>query len=137
MAPLKRLNDNFTYTNRSAMRDQITLMQPSTTNNPDGSSPGQSVFAQNVWASCKLWRYGREVNSADLVQGEVYWDVRIPYMDGVNDQMNVVGPNGENWFIVSVSDPDMRQVELRMMCREINSGGVTTDVDEVVSGGTF
>lgn len=121
---LKRPNDFFTYTNRSAMRDQITLTQPSAMANADGSPQPQTVFMSGVWASCKLWRYGREVNVPEQAQGEVYWDVRTPYVAGVTDQMNMIGPNGQNWMIVTVSDPDQRRVELRFMCREINGGGV-------------
>jgi head-tail adaptor len=137
MAPLRRLNDSFQYTNRSAMRDQITIMQPSVTSNPDGSPLPFAVFAQNVWASCRIQRTPVEVNSSELVQGEVFWDVRTPYIAGVNDQMSILSPTGATWFIVTVSDPDQRNVELRFLCREINGGGVTTTVNETVDGGTF
>lgn len=126
MASLKRLNDGFQYTNRSAMRDTITLMQPSATSNPDGSPQPFTIFMQDVWASCKVQRTPLEVNSAELVQGEVFWDVRTPFIDGINDQMSIIGPNGQTWFIISVYDPDQREVELRFLCREMNGGGVST-----------
>jgi head-tail adaptor len=137
MAPLQRLNDAFRYTNRSAMRDQITLMQPAGTNAPDGSPNPQTVFANNVWASCKPQRTPMEKDSSELVQGEVYWDVRTPFLPGVSDQMNIIGPNGQQWFIVSVTDPDQRGVELRFLCREMNGGGVVSEVDEFVVGDGF
>jgi hypothetical protein len=123
MAPLQRLNDSFRYTNRSAMRDLITIMQPAATNAPDGSPGTPTVFAANVWASCKVQRTPIEINSSELVQGEVFWDVRTPYIAGVNDQMSMIGSKGQNWFIVSVTDPDQREVELRFLCREMNGGG--------------
>jgi head-tail adaptor len=122
---LKRLNDGFAYTNRGAMRDTVTLMQASATNNPDGSPQPPTVFMQNVWASCKVWRSPKEADSTELIQGEVFWLVNTPYIDGVNDQMQMIGPNGQAWFIVSVSDPDQRRVELRFLCREMNGGGVS------------
>jgi hypothetical protein len=137
MAPLQRLNDSFRYTNRSAMRDTITLMQPSAANNPDGSPQPFTVFQQGVWASCKIQRTPVEINSSELTQGEVFWDVRTPFIPGVSDQMQMIGPNGQNWFIVSVSDADQRGVELRFSVREMNGGGVTTSVNETVDGGTF
>jgi head-tail adaptor len=137
MALLKRLNDGFIYTNRGAMRDQVTIMQPSSTSNPDGSPQPFTVFMQNVWASCHIAKTPTEVNSSELVQGQVFWDVRTPYISGVNDSMQLVGPNGQQWLVLTVDDPDQRQVELRFLCREINGGGVVTVVDETVSGGTF
>jgi hypothetical protein len=126
MAPLQRLNDTFRYTNKSAMRDLVQIMQAATTNNPDGSPGTPTVFMSNVWASCKVQRTPIEINSAELVAGEVFWDVRTPYIAGVDDSMSMIGPNGQNWFIVTVSDPDQRQVELRFLCREMKGGGTTT-----------
>lgn len=134
---LQRLNDSFRYTNRGAMRDQVTLLQPSATNNPDGSPGTPAVFAQNVWASCKQLRTPTEKDSAEQLQGQVLWDVRTPYIDGVNDSMTILGPNNQSWLIITVIDPDQRQVELRFVCREIAGGDVITTVDETVSGGTF
>jgi head-tail adaptor len=124
MAPLQRLNDTFRYTNKGAMRDQITIMQPGT-NAPDGSPGTATVFAQNVWASCKVQRTPTEINSSELMQGEVFWDVRTPYIAGITSQMSMIGPNGQEWMIIGVSDPDQRGVELRFLCREINNGGVS------------
>jgi head-tail adaptor len=122
---LKRLNDFFNYTNRGAMRDQVTLTQPAATNNPDGSPGTPTVFMSGIWASCKIQRTPSEVNSTDLVQGEVFWDVRTPFIPDVNAQMGMTGPNGQDWFIISVNDPDQRGVELRFICREINGGGAS------------
>jgi head-tail adaptor len=125
MAPLQRLNDSFRYTNRSAMRDQVTIMQPAASNAPDGSPGTPTVFISGLWASCKVQRTPTEINSAELVQGEVFWDVRTPYVAGITSQMTMVGANGQQWWIVSVSDPDQRQVELRFLCREMNGGSVS------------
>jgi hypothetical protein len=125
MAPLKRLNDGFVYTNTDAMRDQITLMQPAASNAPDGSPGAPTEFMSGVWASCRVQRTPTEVNSTDLVQGEVFWDVRTPFISGVTDQMSVIGPKGQEWFIVSVSDPDQRGIELRFLCREMNGGNAS------------
>ena len=105
------------------MRDQITLMQPALTNAPDGSPGTPTVFMSGVWASCRVWRSGKEANTTELIQGEVYWLVNTPYVADVNDQMSIIGPKGQNWFIVAIADPDQRKVELRFLCREMNGGG--------------
>ena len=45
--------------------------------------------------------------------------------------MTVIGPTGETWFIVGVSDPDFRRVELRFLCREVNDGVQTQASSEL------
>jgi SPP1 family predicted phage head-tail adaptor len=98
-------------------------MMPAADSLPDGSPSTPIVFASNVWAYIRALR-SQEVNTADLVQSELFYDVRIPYLAGVNSAMTVISPSGATWFIVNVADPDQRQVELRMLCRCINDGAV-------------
>jgi len=119
---LPKINDRFRYTDRGAMHDQITIMQPNPTSALDGSPGAPTVFASNLWAYIRALR-SQEVNINEFVQSEAFYDVRTPYIPGVNSSMSVVAPSGAVWFIVSVVDPDSRQMELRMLCREINSGG--------------
>jgi SPP1 family predicted phage head-tail adaptor len=121
---LRRVNDNFAYTNRSAMRDQITLLMPSPDCASDGSPLPPVVFMTGVWAYIRALR-SQEVNTADLIQSELFYDVRIPYVPGVNSQMTVLSPSGSTWFIVNAADPDQRQVEIWILCRSINDGAET------------
>jgi SPP1 family predicted phage head-tail adaptor len=133
---LRRLNDGMRYTDRGAFRDQITLMMPSASSAPDGSPNNPVVFANEVWASIKALR-SQEVNTTDFVQGESWYDVRIPYMDGITSALTVISPSGATWLIVSATDPDQRQVEIRMLCREVDGGDVTTEITEYVQGSPF
>jgi head-tail adaptor len=111
-------------------------MMPAADSLPDGSPDTPVVFATNVWAFIRVLR-AQEVNTTDFVQGEAWYDVRIPYLAGVSSQMMVISPAGANWMIINATDPDQRQVEIRMLCREINGGGVVTTITEVVQGGNF
>lgn len=118
---LKRLNDGFRYTDRGAMRDQITIMQPNPGRTADGSPGDPILFGDGIWAKIIAQRQ-MEKDTSELVQGQSFYKVVTPYMSGVTSQMTVISPSGRTWFIVSVNDPDQRQVELWFLCREINDG---------------
>lgn len=119
---LSRLSDSFKYTDRGLFRDLITIMQPGVTD-ANGSPGTPTVFASAVPAAIKMLRQ-QQVNSTDLVQSEVFYDVRIPYVTGLLSNMTVISPTGAAWTIVNQADPDMRQVEIRMTCRSVNDGAV-------------
>jgi SPP1 family predicted phage head-tail adaptor len=116
----QRLNDGFRYTALGAFKDRITLLQPASTSAADGSPDPPVTFA-TTWAYIRALR-SQEVNTADLVQSESFYDVRIPYLSGVTSQMTIQTASGRIWFIVNVTDPDQRQIELRILAREINDG---------------
>jgi hypothetical protein len=121
---LRRLNDNFRYTNLSAYRDQITLLAPAapTSALPDGSPGTPVVFASGVWAAIRLMQQ-KEVDYSQIVEAEAWYDVRIPYIPGVSSQMTVVSPSAKTWKIASVADLDQRQRELKIVCYSVNDGG--------------
>src|SRR5579863_2929821 len=119
----RRVNDGFQYTAKSAMRDQIKILAPSPARNLDGSPYLPYLFADNVWAYIRAMR-PTEVNTKELVQSEVFYDIRIPFVAGITSQMSIVAPSGAIWFIVNAVDPDQRQVELRIVARSINDGAV-------------
>jgi SPP1 family predicted phage head-tail adaptor len=120
----RRVSDNFAYTPRGSMRDQITLLAANPGRAADGSPLSPYVFAENVWAYIRPL-HSQELNVNELVQSEAFYQVVIPYLPGVLSSMTVVSPTGRMWFIVNVVDPDQRGVEWRLLCREINDGGAT------------
>jgi SPP1 family predicted phage head-tail adaptor len=132
---LRRLRDNSRYTNLSNFNQQITLLMPAADSLSDGT-PNTPTTYGTTWAAVRLMRQ-QEIDKTELVQGAVYYDVRIPYDSNVNSQFTVLSAAGETWYIESLGDIDQRQVELKLLCRCVNDGGVTTTIIEVVEGGTF
>jgi SPP1 family predicted phage head-tail adaptor len=132
---LRRLRDNSRYTNLSNFNQQITLLQPAADSLSDGTPNTPTVYG-TTWAAVRLMRQ-QEIDKTELVQGASYFDVRIPYDANVADQFTVISATGQTWYVESVADIDQRGVEMKMICRVVNDGGVTTTVTEVVEGGTF
>src|SRR5579863_3262821 len=104
----RRLSNNIQYTPRGSMQHRIKILAPNPAQGPDGSQLGPYLFAES-WAYIRALTPS-EVNTKDLVESQVLYDVRIPYLAGVTSQMTIVAPTGALWFVVNVNDPDMRQV---------------------------
>jgi head-tail adaptor len=127
MGNLRRLNDSFAYTPLGAYRDQITLLAQSSDVATDGSPAPMVAFATNVWANIRQIKTPQEVDTTELVQGEAWYQVRIPYMQGVSSNVDGVQlASGKIWLVVATVDPDRRMRELWMTCRCVNDGVVDT-----------
>lgn len=61
---------------------------------------------------------GREFWAAKEIQTQVTTRIRIRYLDGVTPKMQVVDGTKLYW-INTVIDPEMRHIELQLMCWEI------------------
>ena len=74
------------------------------------------VFAE-VWGSVEPLR-GREFWAAKELQAEVSTRIRIRYLDGITPKMQVMDGSRLYW-IEAVIDPEMRHIEMQLMCKEI------------------
>lgn len=118
---LRRISDNFKYTNLSRYNVQINLLQPNSTPLSDGSQGAPTTYASGVWAAIRLMRLA-ELDKAEITAAATYYDVRIPFDANVTDEFTVVAPGGAQWYVESVGDVDGRQVELKLMCRVTDDG---------------
>jgi head-tail adaptor len=140
---LRRLNDNSAYTPLGAFRDQITLLAQSDQRALDGSYAPMVVFASAVWANIRTMKTPQEIDHPENVQGEAFYEVRIPYIENATSQVIAIQlESGKVWFVIAIVDKDHRKRELSMTCRSINDGvTITTPIGNQVyvpaSSGNF
>jgi len=102
------------------LRHRITIEQPvSSTGGGFGASRKQSFEDyKSAWAA--IWPLrGTELLQAQQMQSEVTTKIRIRYMVGVTPRNRVrLGDSTTYYDIVSVTNPDLRNIYLDMMCKE-------------------
>ena len=117
-----------TYTPLGDYFFTVDLLDPGGDLNSDGSQPNTSVFATSVPAAISPLSVTSqsEVTKAQQVLPEVAYKVVIRYMPGVLERMKVVYTQPDNgpktWDIMRIVDPDLKRVELWLMCSEKNAG---------------
>lgn len=72
-----------------------------------------SVFAE-LWAAVEPLT-GRELFSAQQVNAETTTRVRMRYREGLDTSMRIVH-HGINYNILNIIDPEMRHIELQLLC---------------------
>lgn len=75
------------------------------------------VKVATIWGSVEPLR-GREYFQADQAQAEVNTRIRVRYREGIMPKMRVIRGN-QTFDIESVIDPETRNRELELMCREL------------------
>ena len=103
------------------MHRQIVFMAPSG-RNQDGSYPPYSPYA-TAWAAIRLLQ-GQELDKAQQIAQEVSYLIATPWQRGITEQMKVIyqdESNARTFEIKAIEDIDLRQVELRLLCSEVES----------------
>jgi SPP1 family predicted phage head-tail adaptor len=110
------------YTPVGDMVHKITILDPGTDRNPDGSMPDPSIFADGVDAKIEgLWSAAGALKTAQQLVTEVTHRITIRYRDGLLTRM-LIQFRSRTFTIERILDPDERQVELQMLCIERNDG---------------
>lgn len=112
----RSLGTGIAYTPIGAMDKWITITQPGAVNDL-GVPAADTVFA-TCWASM-IGVKGEEAVKSDQVVQKAYYQVRMNYLPGLQENMTVQY-EGKNFRILYVEDVDARQVEHRMMILETN-----------------
>lgn len=99
------------------LHHQITIQQANETQGPTGEMAiSWSDFA-TVWASVEPLR-GREFWAAKEQQAQVDTRIRMRYQTGITPKMQVVF-GARTYLIYAVINPEMRNIELQLMCQEV------------------
>ena len=99
------------------LRRRLIIQQAIESQGPTGEmSVVWSTFA-TVYGSVEPIR-GREFWAAKEIQTEVTTRIRIRYLEGVNPKMQIVD-GAKLYWINTVIDPEMRHIELQLMCWEV------------------
>jgi len=106
------------YTPAGAMVDEIALLTPSPTRDSETGEFGAPVEFVTLFAAVSALT-GRELEKAQQLVAEVTHSVNLCYLPGVNSAMTVFF-RSRIFEILAVLDPDERQIELRLLCRERN-----------------
>lgn len=106
------------YTPAGAMVDEVTLLTRATTRDSETGELREPVEFLTLFAAVRALQ-GRELEKAQQLVAEVSHSVNLSYVPGVNSAMTVRF-RGRTFEILAVLDPDERQIELRLLCRERN-----------------
>jgi SPP1 family predicted phage head-tail adaptor len=103
------------------MHRQIVFMAPSG-RNQDGSDPPYSPHAV-AWAAIRVLQT-QELDKAQQIAQELIYLVATPWQRGITQQMRVIyqdESNARTLEIKGIEDVDLRQIELRLRCSEIEN----------------
>jgi SPP1 family predicted phage head-tail adaptor len=99
------------------LRHRITIQQPSTAQNTYGEPGTTWSDLATVWGSIEPLR-GREYFAAQEIQAEVTTRIVIRHRADVSPTMRV-NYGSDTYLIESVINPDNRDRELQLMCRQV------------------
>jgi SPP1 family predicted phage head-tail adaptor len=99
------------------LRRQLEIQQAIETQGTTGEMAIIWTTFATVFGSVEPLR-GREFWAASELQAEVSTRIRIRYLDGVTPKMQVVDGSKLYW-IDTVIDPEMRHIEMQLMCKEV------------------
>jgi SPP1 family predicted phage head-tail adaptor len=100
------------------LRHRITIQQPVITRDGTGESLETWGAFAVVWAAVEPLR-GREMFAAQEMHSEITTRIRLRYLAGIDTTMRVLF-EGRTFLIVHPPiDPEMRHVEMQLMCKEI------------------
>ena len=98
------------------LNQRITLQTNTPTRGTDGASLDSWADTVTVWAQ-KIHNGSREFAAAQTINAETTDLFKIRYRDSVTAQMRV--KYGTRYYgIIGAPDPDGRQIELHIFCRE-------------------
>lgn len=101
------------------LRRLLEIQQANETQGPTGEMVVTWATFASVHGSVEPIR-GREFWAAKEIQTEVTTRIRIRYLEGVTPKMQVVDGTKIYW-IEAVIDPEMRHIEMQLMCKEVVS----------------
>lgn len=99
------------------LRHRITIQEVIETKSASGAPIHTWRDWADVWASVEPLR-GREFFASKQIQAEVSTRIRIRYLEGVTPKMQVLF-NSKTYLIDSVINPEERNREMQLMCREL------------------
>jgi len=99
------------------LRRRLVIQQATETQGATGEMAVTWGTFATVWGSVEPLR-GREFWAAKELQAEVSTRIRIRYLAGVTPKMQVLDGTRLYW-IDAVIDPEMRHIEMQLMCREV------------------
>ena len=102
------------------LRHRVTIQTFTTTTDSYGQPIESWATFAEVWGAVEPLT-GREYFQAQQVQAEVNYRVRLRYLAGVVPTMRVLH-DGRTLEVQAVINPDERNRELQLMCREVDSG---------------
>jgi SPP1 family predicted phage head-tail adaptor len=118
----KNLN-NIRFTSATELNRRITLQQPGTGADSEGTPATPVTVATNVPAKItQVPSRGRPDVQEQITESVNYYEVTIRYRSDVKSDWRVLGPNGEIWTVTSINNVDFANVELRLIVREVNGG---------------
>lgn len=98
------------------LSQRITLQTNTPTRGTDGASLDSWADTVTVWAK-KAHRSSREFMAAQTINAETTDLFTIRYRSGVTAQMRV--KYGTRYYdIIGAPDPDGKQIELQILCKE-------------------
>ena len=98
------------------LRHRITIENPQDVRGPTGEELEAWVTLATVSASVEPLS-GRELLQAEQLQAEATLMVRIRYLDGLTNESRILH-DGRTLEIAAIINPEDRNVELELMCRE-------------------
>ena len=111
------------FTPASEFDRLVTIMKPGGGQDSEGTPEPLEVFASNVPAKIRATRSSaRPDTEQQITQSVAYFDVTIRYLDGIKENMVLVGPAGETWTVTGTNNPGFANVEIVFTVREVNGG---------------
>lgn len=116
------------YTPLGDMISTITIMDPGTTLNPDGTQPAATIFAIGIPAKATWVRSttrAMQVGQQIVTIGSYEIVIRAQGMEALRSRMYVIlqSQRGDvTLSIEQIADPDQKNVELHLICTERNDG---------------
>jgi SPP1 family predicted phage head-tail adaptor len=99
------------------LRRQLVIQQAIETQDSTGAVTIIWGTFATVWGSVEPLR-GREFWAAKELQAQVSTRIRIRYLAGVTPKMQVV--DGDKLYLIeAVIDPEMRHIQMDLMCVEV------------------
>jgi SPP1 family predicted phage head-tail adaptor len=103
--------------NAGKLRHRVALQSCTTAKDAAGEDIRTYSTYDTVWAEIKALA-GRELESAQQISEEITYKINIRYHTTVVSDHRILF--GARIFeIVTVTDPDERNIELNLMCKEI------------------
>ena len=99
------------------LRRRLIIQQATETQGATGEMATVWATFATVWGSVEPLR-GREFWAAKEMQAEVSTRIRIRYLAGVTPKMQVMD-GARTYLINAVIDPEMRHIQLDLMCVEV------------------
>ncbi len=99
------------------LRHRVTIQQKSVTQDTYGAAVETWTALAMVWASVEPLQ-GKEYFSSQQMVAQVDHRIRIRYRAGITPAMRLVW-GSRTFDIQAVIEPETRQRELQLMCREV------------------